>query len=156
MGGRKPGGRTDAVGNSGAEWEPIILCAQVERFRVDRDTHDTVCICTTCVSVCPGTRAYINCISPLNSASWLTDCALLIRFPIIGSSPGCFHFPVPLSRIFRATTAKPFICPYKRKSMRTPYYLIERDIYSSFDISLRAVEVRASLIIARKIIEFTR
>lgn len=109
MGGRKPGGRTDAVGNSGAEWEPIILCAQVERFRVDRDTQ----YASARVAVCPGTRAYINCISLLNGASWLTDCALLIRFPIIGSSPGCFHFPVPLSRIFRATTAKPFICPYK-------------------------------------------
>lgn len=34
LGGRKPGGRTDAVRNSGAEWKPIILCAQVERFRV--------------------------------------------------------------------------------------------------------------------------
>ena len=88
-------GRTDAVGNSGAEWEPIILCAQVKRFHVDRDTYDTVCIRVYCACALRYTRAYINCISPLNGASWLTDCALLIRFPIIGGNPSYFHFLVP-------------------------------------------------------------
>lgn len=126
LGGRKLGGRTDAVGNSGAEWKPIILCAQVERFRVDRDTYGIVCICI-CVPRC----AYINCISPLNGASWLTDCALLIRFPIIGRQSWLFPFSrVSLFRIFRTTAiAKPFICSYKRKSTRVLHYFIERNVF---------------------------
>jgi len=41
VGGRKPGGRTDAVGNSGTEWEPIILCAQVERLAVRIEIRTT-------------------------------------------------------------------------------------------------------------------
>jgi len=106
VGGRKPGGRTDAVGNSGAEWEPIILCAQVERLavRIEIRTTQRASIRTyvrmyvyTCVSaIC----AYINCIFPLNSASWLTDCALLIRIPIIGDGSGYFYFPVFFSGSF--------------------------------------------------------
>lgn len=53
MGGRKPAGRTDAVGNSRAEWEPIILCAQVERLtvRIEIPTTARISICTCVYSL---------------------------------------------------------------------------------------------------------
>lgn len=70
--------------------------------RVDRDTYDTLFVCVH-VRVGVGARAtcaYINCISPLNGASWLTDCALLIRIPIIGEprDPAVSVSPRPFSR----------------------------------------------------------
>lgn len=53
MGGRKLAGRTDAVGNSRAEWEPIILCAQVERLtvRIEIPTTARISICTCVYSL---------------------------------------------------------------------------------------------------------
>lgn len=100
------------------------------------------------VSVCLDTRAYINCISPLNGASWLTDCAPLIRFPIIGGSPGCFHFPAaPFQNISCDDCETLYLPIHKRKSTGRRITLSSaRPVCLSFDISLRSSKsVRVSL-----------
>lgn len=97
-----------------------------------------VCVCAIC--------AYINCTAPLNDTSWLTDCALLIRIPIIGGDPACFHFSVAF---FQDLSHYKILLFARTKENRHNTVLLYRVRYVFFDIFPFA-RPRSSLIIARK------